>query len=136
MRKGIISIRLLFCTQMQRFYRRWRYNHLCCCCFCLLFLQHIFSSRPIHIFNFICLINSHKFLFLSICREMRLVSDTLNECFEPLILPPVSVQSLQRWGRKNEVQLQPTDYSQLEKPRHRASPFPCTDQVNNRFIIW
>lgn len=81
---------------------------------------------------------SYRFIlrFTFFRREMRLVSDTLNECFEPLILPPVSVQSLQRWGKKSEEQLRPTDYSLLEKPRHRASPFPCSDQVNNRFIIW
>lgn len=67
---------------------------------------------------------------------MRLVSNALNECYEPLIISPISIQSLPRWGKKNELQFQPTDYSSLEGPRHRASPFPCSDQINNRFIIW
>lgn len=67
---------------------------------------------------------------------MRLVSNTLNECFEPLIFAPIPLDSLKRWGEKDEYQLRPTDYSSLENPRHRASPFPCSDQINNRFIIW
>lgn len=70
------------------------------------------------------------------CREMRLVSNTLNECYEPLILAPISIQTLPRWGRQNEFNFKPTDYSALEGPRHRVTPFPCSDQINSRFIIW
>lgn len=76
------------------------------------------------------------FIFLCYFREMRLVSDTFNECYEPLVIASISITNLQRWGKKHELQLHPTDYSTLEKPRHRNSPFPCSDQINNRFIIW
>lgn len=69
-------------------------------------------------------------------RDMRLVSKTLNECYEPLIIPPISIQSLSRWGKRNDLNVKPTDYSTLEGPRHRASPFPRSDQINSRFIIW
>lgn len=69
-------------------------------------------------------------------REMRLVSNALNECNEPLIIAPISIQSLSRWGRQHNFNVKPTDYSALEGPRHRASPFPCSDQINSRFIIW
>lgn len=98
--------------------------------------------------SFIVLINLRKkkhwtfeFFLFSVCllfyyREMRLVSNTLSECYEPLIIAPISVQSLSRWGRQNEFLVKPTDYSALEGPRHRANPFPCSDQINSRFIIW
>jgi len=48
----------------------------------------------------------------------------------------VPLSSLKRWGDKSDQQLQPTDYSLLEGPRHRISPFPYIEQINNRFIIW
>lgn len=75
--------------------------------------------------------------FIFPCREMRLVDAYSNECFEPLIISSVPITTLTSWGRKDEFsKLQPTDYSCLEIPRHRASPFPCSDNINNRFIIW
>lgn len=67
---------------------------------------------------------------------MRLVSKTLNECYEPLIIAPISIQSLSRWGKRNDLNVKPTDYSTLGFPRHHASPFPRSDQINSRFIIW
>lgn len=67
---------------------------------------------------------------------MRLVSITLNECHELLINAPISVQSLSRWGRKDNSNVKPTDYSSLEGPRHHTSPFPYSEQVNSRFIVW
>ncbi|XP_031640596.1 protein GDAP2 homolog isoform X4 [Contarinia nasturtii] len=68
--------------------------------------------------------------------EMRLVTNTLSECYEPFIIPPISIQSLSRWDKHNDFHVKPTDYSALEGPRHRASPFPRSDQINSRFIIW
>lgn len=81
---------------------------------------------------------THSIFLIFLCREMRLVSDAYsNECFEPLIISSVPITTLTSWGRKDEFsKLQPTDYSCLEIPRHRASPFPCSDNINNRFIIW
>lgn len=47
------------------------------------------------------------------------------------------MSSLPCWGEKNESQLRPADYSSaLEGPRHRTSPFPCSEHINNRLIIW
>lgn len=67
---------------------------------------------------------------------MRFVSDSYTERFDPIIISPVPITALQSWGRKDELHLKPTDYSSLEVPRHRASPFPCSDSINTRFIIW
>lgn len=67
---------------------------------------------------------------------MRLVSDSYAERFDPIIISPVKITALQSWGRKDELHIKPTDYSSLDVPRHRASPFPCSDSINSRFIIW
>lgn len=82
---------------------------------------------------------------------MRLVSDIYNENIEPSlggITKPltqhyVTVQSLTPWGAKDSSgscnRPRPTDYSHIpcaEGPRHDASPFPCDEQINQRFVIW
>lgn len=78
---------------------------------------------------------SSLFLFV-VCREMRLVSDSYTERFDPIIISPVPITALQSWGRKDDLNFKPTDYSSLEVARHRVSPFPVSDSINNRFIIW
>lgn len=81
---------------------------------------------------------------------MRLVSDIYNENIEPSlggitkpIIPHyVTVESLKPWGAKESSQgsrPRPADYSQIhnaEGPRHEACPFPCDEQINQRFVIW
>ncbi|XP_062541710.1 protein GDAP2 homolog isoform X1 [Armigeres subalbatus] len=81
---------------------------------------------------------------------MRLVSDIYNENIEPSlggitkpIIPHyVTVESLKPWGAKESSQgsrPRPADYSQIhnaEGPRHDACPFPCDEQINQRFVIW
>ncbi|XP_065076872.1 protein GDAP2 homolog isoform X3 [Ochlerotatus camptorhynchus] len=82
---------------------------------------------------------------------MRLVSDIYNENIEPSlggITKPltqhyVTVDSLTSWGAKDSSGSSnrpiPTDYSHIpcaEGPWHDASPFPCDEQINQRFVIW
>lgn len=82
---------------------------------------------------------------------MRLVSDIYNENIEPSlggITKPltqhfVTVDSLTPWGAKDSSgssnRPRPTDYSHIpcaEGRRHDASPFPCDEQINQRFVIW
>lgn len=82
---------------------------------------------------------------------MRLVSDIYNENIEPslggitkpLIQHYVTVDSLTPWGAKDSSasnnRPKPTDYSHTpyaEGPRHETSPFPCDEQINQRFVIW
>lgn len=82
---------------------------------------------------------------------MRLVSDIYNENIEPslggitkpLIQHYVTVDSLTPWGAKDSSasnnRPKPTDYSHIpyaEGPRHETSPFPCDEQINQRFVIW
>ncbi|KXJ76502.1 hypothetical protein RP20_CCG009572 [Aedes albopictus] len=88
---------------------------------------------------------------------MRLVSDIYNENIEPslggitkpLIPHYITVENLTPWGAKDSSSSttnnnlgnrpRPADYSHLqsaEGPRHDASPFPCDEQINHRFVIW
>lgn len=93
---------------------------------------------------------------------MRLVSDIYNENIEPslggitkpLIPHYITVENLTPWGAKDSSsstttnnnnnnnlgnRLRPADYSHLqcaEGPRYDASPFPCDEQINQRFVIW
>lgn len=67
---------------------------------------------------------------------MRIVSDPYNECFDSILISSVPITKLQNWGNKDNFTLRPTDYSLLEQPRHKASPFPCSDNINSRFYIW
>ncbi|XP_055620860.1 protein GDAP2 homolog isoform X7 [Toxorhynchites rutilus septentrionalis] len=85
---------------------------------------------------------------------MRLVSDIYNESIEPSlggITKPltqhayVTVESLTPWGAKDcggsNRPRGAEDYGSyilqtVERTRYDTSPFPCDEQINQRFVIW
>lgn len=71
--------------------------------------------------------------------NMRHVRDAYSHSnFQPQSNVSVSADDLSSWAccPDDTSQLQRTDYSTLEPPRHRASPFQCSDRINRHFVLW
>ncbi|XP_055839103.1 protein GDAP2 homolog isoform X2 [Episyrphus balteatus] len=72
---------------------------------------------------------------------MRLDSNS-NEDFKSLGAKnnKIKIETLSKWGglekEKNPTRLPVTNYSSVVLPRHSTSPFPVSDSINSRFIIW
>ncbi|XP_059615671.1 protein GDAP2 homolog isoform X1 [Phlebotomus argentipes] len=72
---------------------------------------------------------------------MRLVYEATHESFAlPIgeLSQFVSLPSLPRWGHQTaQLHLRRADYSGLvDQPRHKLSPFPHAQHINNRLILW
>ncbi|XP_055917469.1 protein GDAP2 homolog isoform X1 [Eupeodes corollae] len=70
---------------------------------------------------------------------MRLDSNS-NEDFKSLgaKINKIKIETLSKWGglEKNLTTLPATNYSSVVLPRHSTSPFPVSDNINSRLIIW
>lgn len=48
----------------------------------------------------------------------------------------VRIDTLANWQKKGNQHNRPTDYSLINAPRYKQSPFPCKPNINKRFILW